>query len=150
MVKYPPVTDARRRIEAAFSPELIGRLAHRLADGLGAHFEHVAHSRGKVLNWIAPAENVAPAAACLNADPLDAAAKDPSFVADVTERFRALVETILARGNNLHDPRYIGHQVPASSPIAALFDAVGSATNQVMAIYEMGPCSDSRGAGSPV
>jgi L-2,4-diaminobutyrate decarboxylase len=40
---------------------------------------------------------------------------------------------------NLHDPRYLGHQVPAPVPIAGLFDAVGSVTNQVMAVYEMGP-----------
>ena len=46
---------------------------------------------------------------------------------------------MLQRGLNLHDPRYIGHQVPASVPLGGLFDAVGSVTNQVMAIYEMGP-----------
>ncbi len=46
---------------------------------------------------------------------------------------------MLDRGLNLHDPRYIGHQVPAPVPLAGLFDAVGSVTNQVMAIYEMGP-----------
>ena len=39
----------------------------------------------------------------------------------------------------MHHPRYIGHQVPASVPLAALFDAIGAATNQGMAIYEMGP-----------
>ncbi|MGH7202251.1 MAG: pyridoxal phosphate-dependent decarboxylase family protein, partial [Planctomycetaceae bacterium] len=57
----------------------------------------------------------------------------------LADRFTALVETMLARGHNLHDPRYVGHQVPAPVPIAGLFDAVGSVTNQVMAIYEMGP-----------
>jgi L-2,4-diaminobutyrate decarboxylase len=46
---------------------------------------------------------------------------------------------MLDRGINLHDPRYIGHQVPAPPPVAGLFDAVGAVTNQVMAIYEMGP-----------
>jgi glutamate/tyrosine decarboxylase-like PLP-dependent enzyme len=46
---------------------------------------------------------------------------------------------MLSRGHNLHDPRYVGHQVPAPVPLAGLFDAVGSVTNQVMAIYEMGP-----------
>ena len=46
---------------------------------------------------------------------------------------------MLDRGLNLHDPRYIGHQVPAPVPLGGLFDAVGSVTNQVMAIYEMGP-----------
>ena len=52
---------------------------------------------------------------------------------------RRLVQVMLERGLNLHDPRYIGHQVPAPVPLAGLFDAVGSVTNQVMAIYEMGP-----------
>jgi L-2,4-diaminobutyrate decarboxylase len=42
---------------------------------------------------------------------------------------------------NLHNPRYIGHQVPAPVPIAGLLDAVGSVTNQSTAIYEMGPWS---------
>ena len=46
---------------------------------------------------------------------------------------------MLSRGLNLHDPRYIGHQVPAPSRWPGLFDAVGSVTNQVMAIYDMGP-----------
>ena len=46
---------------------------------------------------------------------------------------------MLACGHNLHDPRYIGHQVPAPVPLAGLFDALGAITNQVMAVYEMGP-----------
>ena len=46
---------------------------------------------------------------------------------------------MLAHGHNLHHPRYIGHQVAASLPLAGLMDAVGSVTNQAMAIYDMGP-----------
>ena len=46
---------------------------------------------------------------------------------------------MLDRGHNLHHPRYIGHQVAASLPMAGLLDAVGSITNQAMAIYDMGP-----------
>ncbi len=139
MTDHPELPDSRRRIEAAFSPCLTGRLAHSLADLLQAHFQDVTASRGRVLNWNSPPENVALARKWLDGQPLDAAGKRDSFADDVAERFSALVQTILSRGNNLHDPRYIGHQVPASSPLAALFDAVGSATNQVMAIYEMGP-----------
>jgi L-2,4-diaminobutyrate decarboxylase len=60
-------------------------------------------------------------------------------MADVSDHFARLVKIMLDRGLNLHDPRYIGHQVPAPVPLAGLFDAVGSVTNQVMAIYEMGP-----------
>ena len=39
----------------------------------------------------------------------------------------------------MHHPHYVGHQVPAPVPLAALFDFLGCVTNQVMAIYEMGP-----------
>ena len=46
---------------------------------------------------------------------------------------------MLARGHNLHHPHYVGHQVPPAVPLSGLFDALGSVTNQVMAIYEMGP-----------
>ena len=63
--------------------------------------------------------------------------------ADLSARFGDLVQIMLERGLNLHDPRYIGHQVPAPVPVAGLFDAVGSVTNQVMAIYEMGPWASS-------
>jgi L-2,4-diaminobutyrate decarboxylase len=45
----------------------------------------------------------------------------------------------LARGQNLHHPRYIGHQVPPPVPVAGLFDALSAVANHVMAIYEMGP-----------
>jgi L-2,4-diaminobutyrate decarboxylase len=60
---------------------------------------------------------------------------------DLPIHFAELVQEMLARGLNLHDPRYVGHQVPAPVPLGGLFDAVGSVTNQVMAIYEMGPWS---------
>ena len=59
--------------------------------------------------------------------------------AELAEQFTRLVQTMLAHGHNLHDPRYIGHQVAASVPLAGLLDAVGSVTNQAMAIYDMGP-----------
>ena len=67
------------------------------------------------------------------------AASSPPDPKALGERFGELVRLMLSRGHNLHDPRYLGHQVPASVPLAGLFDAVGSVTNQVMAIYEMGP-----------
>ncbi len=60
-------------------------------------------------------------------------------MAGAADRFSGLVKIMLERGLNLHDPRYIGHQVPAPVPLGGLFDAVGSVTNQCMAIYEMGP-----------
>lgn len=127
MSNEPPITD---RIRAAYDPGNLRTLGHRLADLLADHIEGVERSAGNVLNWNDPPANRVAASGTL-----DAAADSRSLA----ERFDAAVRTVLSRGQNLHDPRYVGHQVPASVPLAGLFDAIGSVTNQVMAIYEMGP-----------
>ena len=103
-----------------------------------SHYSRLQGRDGPVLNWSEPKECVQDAAANLLRSPL------PSDVtAEWLSRFTELVQTVLDRGQNLHHPRYIGHQVPASIPIAGLFDAIGTMTNQVMAIYEMGPWATS-------
>lgn len=139
-----PLAAARERIRAAYSPELFGTLARHWAEVLQGHFQRVESGSGPVLNWTPPTECVADAHASLEqfAPASEPSAGAPS-IDELSHRFGRLVETILSRGNNLHHPRYVGHQVPASIPVAALFDAVGSATNQVMAIYEMGPWATS-------
>jgi L-2,4-diaminobutyrate decarboxylase len=129
-----PDSAAFERIQAIYDPELFRAAGRRWADLLANHFAEVEASAKSVLNWNDPLPNCERAARELNA-PLSAHSGTPSLV----ERFSELMQLILARGQNLHDPRYMGHQVPASIPFAGLFDAVGSAANQVMAIYEMGP-----------
>jgi L-2,4-diaminobutyrate decarboxylase len=128
------LTAARERIAAAYDPCLLEDAGHRLAALLGAHLAQAERSKGPVLPWIEPPEGIREAAALL--------ASAPARVAEVADHFARLVKIMLDRGLNLHDPRYIGHQVPAPVPVAGLFDAVGSVTNQVMAIYEMGPWSN--------
>ena len=147
------LSEARRRIRAAYDPDLLKAAGRKLADALSAHLAEVQASRRAVLNWEEPGENVDAAAAILaQGDALekeDLSAETPPTARgartadELAEQFARLVRTMLDRGLNLHDPRYIGHQVPAPVPIAGLFDAVGSVTNQVMAIYEMGPWSSS-------
>ncbi|MBW3543147.1 MAG: aminotransferase class I/II-fold pyridoxal phosphate-dependent enzyme [Planctomycetes bacterium] len=127
--------ERRRRIRAAFDPELFRAAGRNVVEQLADHLSRVESSSAAVLNWRPPPENVAAARRLLEEHASDAA---PS-AAMLAERFAGVVATMLDRGHNLHDPRYIGHQVPASVPLAGLFDAVGSVTNQVMAIYEMGP-----------
>ncbi len=123
------------RIRAAFSPNLLRDLGHQLADQLSQHLSAVQHSEGRVLNWGEPLDYIHQAG-----KPLDEQVNaGPHSQGNVTARFEALVNEMLSHGHNLHDPRYIGHQVPAPVPVAGWFDAVGSVTNQVMAIYEMGP-----------
>jgi L-2,4-diaminobutyrate decarboxylase len=134
MTAHSPSEQARCRIQAAFDPELLRRAGHVLADSLSDHLVEVQNGDGPVLPWHRPPDLVREAAEI----------KDRFLPPGVDRetlvgRFRELVATMLQRGLNLHHPRYIGHQVPAPVPIAGLFDAVGSVTNQVMAIYDMGP-----------
>jgi L-2,4-diaminobutyrate decarboxylase len=55
--------------------------------------------------------------------------------------FDRLFERVLAQSHHLHHPRYVGHQVTAPLPEAALADLVSSLLNNGTAIYEMGPVS---------
>ncbi|MGC1276372.1 MAG: pyridoxal-dependent decarboxylase [Planctomycetaceae bacterium] len=131
-----PADSPAARLAALYDPEFVRAAGHRLADLLTEHFRKVQNRETPVLNWRHPAENVADAGSYLDA----ATALPTACDADaVGERFAELVRTALSRGQNLHSPRYVGHQVPPPVPIAGLFDAVSSATNQPMAIYEMGP-----------
>jgi L-2,4-diaminobutyrate decarboxylase len=148
---------ARHRIAAAYDPLLLREAGHRLADLLAAHLERAERSEGLVLPWVEPSEGVREAAGFLHVysapsggavfgsapsprgAPEEVAHPGGEQSTDRADRFAHLVRVMLERGLNLHDPRYIGHQVPAPVPLGGLFDAVGSVTNQVMAIYEMGP-----------
>ena len=125
------------RIRLAYDPALLRTTGQRLVEQLASHLAAVEASSGNVLNWTAPRDNIARAGRI--ADEWDGTAGPEQLAA----RFESLVGEMLSRGHNLHDPRYVGHQVPAPIPLAGLFDAVGSVTNQVMAIYEMGPWATS-------
>jgi L-2,4-diaminobutyrate decarboxylase len=126
--------EARRRIARAYDPALLRVAGHRLVELVADHLGQAEACGGAVLPWREPAENVR----CARA-PLSQAVAGDATNESLAERFAALVRLMLERGHNLHDPRYIGHQVAASVPLAGLFDAVGSVTNQVMAIYDVGP-----------
>lgn len=137
-----PLAGARQRIEAAYDPRLIQAAGRTMADLLSRHLEHVQHSESAVLNWADPQTYTAEAALIAGSEEQRAKCEGPIeglSAEDLARRFAELVRISLSRGINLHDPRYVGHQVPASVPIAGLFDAIGSVTNQCMAIYEMGP-----------
>ena len=128
------ISETRRRIEAAYDPELLRDAGRRLADMLANHLSKAQASDGVVLPWREPAENVQEAAKALDEAVGADAGRDV-----LADRFAGLLQTMLSHGHNLHDPRYIGHQVAAAVPLAGLFDAVGAVTNQVMATYDMGP-----------
>lgn len=112
-------------IKVAYAPETFQNLSAEWARQLSTHMTSVMSGEGRVLNWIDPQQLV------------DAATD--MMQGDRNEEFSTLIAAALSSGQNLHHPRYIGHQVPASVPPAALFDAMGTVTNQPMAICEMGP-----------
>lgn len=124
------LNGARARIAQAYDADFVRQAGRRLVELLADHLSRVEHGEGPVLNWRSPPDNVAEARRILEFSPDG----PPS-----AERFAELTQTILSRGQNLHHPHYVGHQVPASIPLAGLFDAIGAVTNQVMAVYEMGP-----------
>lgn len=124
MVDVGALTLAQARLQAIYDPQRFRTAAQEWTDLLSAHMAKVATREPRVLNWAQPEVNVAEAERWLDRS---------------ASGFGEIVQTMLDRGHNLHHPRYIGHQVPAPVPIAGLFDAVGAVTNQVMAIYEMGP-----------
>ena len=132
--------EAQVRIAAAFDPDLLGVAGDRLTRRIVEHMR-VLQARGKpVLDWTEPAELVASAGDSLRG--YEAAQGDSGEAPDAGQlalRFDELVQQALDSAINLHHPHYVGHQVPASVPLAGLFDGLGAITNQVMAVYEMGP-----------
>ena len=89
----------------------------------------VPRLQGAVLPWVEPAAGVRDAAASCAQRPVRAPVQPqrcrPFRAEQLAEHFAQLVQVMLDRGLNLHDPRYIGHQVPAPVPLGGLFDAVG-------------------------
>lgn len=57
------------------------------------------------------------------------------------ERLDELFARVVEGSNHLHHPHYVGHQVTAPLPTAALAGLVSSLLNNSMAVYEMGPVS---------
>jgi L-2,4-diaminobutyrate decarboxylase len=121
------LAQARQRILKAYDPQAFAQAGRDVVDEIAGFLDRSQRSDGAVLNWRQPLDNISDAAALI----------DGGANADV----RTLVRTIFSRGQTMHDPRYIGHQVPPPVPVSAMFEAVSSISNQGMTIYEMGPWS---------
>lgn len=115
--------EAQRRVRDVYDPDRFDADARAVTAEVSAFLRRAQASAGAVLSWAEPEQSVERAAAMLAASP-DA---------------RALARISLQRCQAIHDPRYMGHQVPPPIPTAALFEAVSSVSNQGMTIYEMGP-----------
>src|SRR6188768_722888 len=125
------LTAARGRIVAAYDAGTLRTAGQRLIDTLAEHLARVESRETKVLNWNPPKTLIREARVFLD--------RGSNAASDVLASVVEIARETLARGQNMHHPHYVGHQVPAPLPLAGLFDLIGAVTNQVMAIYEMGP-----------
>jgi L-2,4-diaminobutyrate decarboxylase len=117
--------DPLERIRRAYDPELFRARGHEVVDRLAEYLRLATSGTVPVLPWKEPHEQ-------LSAWP----AAFPS-----AQDFAELVGRALAGSHHLHHPRYVGHQVTAPLPEAALADLVSALLNNGGAVYEMGPVS---------
>lgn len=138
---YP--RSARELISIAYDTELVRRCGSILSEVVSDHLAQLQQlddhqGRKPVQRWCPPGENIQRAADIMQAS--GRRDEDPErCLEELSDRFGELVRICLRRGQNLHHPQCAGHQVPASVPMAGLFDAVSTLTNQVQGVYEMGP-----------
>ena len=125
------MSSPAERLRPLFSPIEFASTIDTAVEQLKSHFEQVLTGQGPVQLWSHPLEKIGRARQRLD--------EAPSTSQSTSDRVRVLIEECLQSGQNLHHPHYIGHQVPGPLPLAGVFDAIGTITNQVMAVYEMGP-----------
>ncbi len=116
----PPLLDH------ALAPERFRALGHELVNLLADHLSDMHGRKGPVL----PVRS-----------PEDEAADWPVPARDARVDLRALVARVIASSNHLHHPRYVGHQVSAPLPVAALAELASAVLNNGMAVFEMGPAA---------
>lgn len=108
----------------AYDPESFRELGHQLIDRLADWLADSASGKSpQVLPYRSPDDLYAEWSEHLRSE-----AHDPL----------SFFETILNTSIRLHHPRYMGHQVAAVLPLAALADLVGSLMNNGVGVYEMG------------
>lgn len=113
-------------LEPAFDPESFRSQGHLLIDALADHLGKTLAEQGSVCPSASPSEEIAYWEDRFQAGP---------------EKLVDFLEAFAARSIQLHHPRYMGHQVCAPAPAAALAGLAAELLNNGMAVYEMGPAA---------
>jgi L-2,4-diaminobutyrate decarboxylase len=109
-------------LKTAYSPEDFRKRGHQLIDELANHLEtQLQDSKVKTIDWHLPEEEHI---------------FWKNFLKDGDET--QLFAQILKRTTNVHNPKYIGHQIAPTAPITALSALMSGLLNNGMAVYEMG------------
>ncbi len=113
-----------QKFAAAFDGEEFRRQGHQVIDLLADYLQQCQNPQDAVLPAGSPAE-------VLSRWSTDFSQPHPDFL--------PLLQQVMADSSHLHNPHYVGHQVSAPLPQAALADAVGALWNNSSVVYEMGP-----------
>jgi len=114
-------------LSRAYNPEDFRDQAHKLVDLIADHLgSSLSRTEKTVLPWMEPDERLS----------------KWEQLADQDFNFREFWSATIAETIHIHHPRYMGHQVCATFPIAGLGDLLNGALNNGSAIYEMGPVSN--------
>lgn len=113
-------------VKEVYNPEIFRQKGYKIVDMLANYLEKAVNGKQDyVLPAISPDE-------MLNKWSGEFPQKPLNNTEDVLNQ-------LFEQSNHLHNPAYIGHQVTAPIPEAALIDTVSSILNNGNAIYEMGP-----------
>ena len=115
-------------LHRAYDPEQFRQQGHELVDRLADYLAQMqSEPHLAVIPWQSPEDKLHSWQADFN----------NSSQTSINQFFdRILMESI-----HIHHPRYVGHQVAAPAPVAALAGLLSGFLNNGMAVYEMGPAS---------
>jgi L-2,4-diaminobutyrate decarboxylase len=117
-------------LDRMFSPSEFRKNAHDLVDLLANYLENAqSEAPEKTIPFVAPEDSLAFWQNDLAQSPTD----------EPLDFFKKVVE----KSTKLHNPRYIGHQVSAVAPLAAMSQMVMGMMNNGGAVYEMGMVTNS-------
>ncbi|MFT4758261.1 MAG: L-2,4-diaminobutyrate decarboxylase [Paraglaciecola sp.] len=113
-------------LKEAYNPETFRQQGYNLVNILADYLKDIQtkNTSTKVLNWNEPADLVKKWQADL------ATAPNPN----IDEFFKEVIKDMA----HIHHPKYLGHQVSAALPLAALGDFFGAFLDTGMGIYEQG------------
>ena len=112
-------------LQKAYSALELKEQGSILIELLSNHLKNSKHLASQTLNWNTPENQL---------DFWQNQSEQSNEVKDI-------LQTILNTSINLHNPKYMGHQVAPTLPLAALAGLMSSYLNNGMAVYEMGTAS---------
>ena len=108
-------------LEQAFDPEQFRKLGHDVVDRLANHLtDWLDRKPDEAIPWESPASSL----------------ERWSDLAPI--EMQTLFESVIDHSVKLHHPRFMGHQISPSLPIAAVAGLVTDLLNNGMGVYEMG------------